>query len=284
MNGFDTGAEAPQHPHPACDAVYAEAEGCLPPAPKEFFPAPTPWFRLASGIEAGIVGGLAMLALQLSQSLWDGHVWWEVPNLLGSTFYGPRAFRAGAGMATVAGMALHFVITGCLGALFGLAFAQIQQRGRLVMLGLAASVGWYTLANAAFWPKVNPWVPVASPRPGTVVSHVLLGACLGFMGQRGFIGQRPGVWIPSAQMPALKSAGFVSPDEMPLSNAEIAAAGAAMAPDGAENPAAGAGSEANVAEIAAAKAETGSAGAPVGESLDLELGQSPAVTSSDALE
>src|SRR5580704_16785311 len=142
------------------------------------------WARLASGIEAGIVGGLAMLGILLSDSLWDGHVWWEVPNLLGSTFYCPRAFRSGLGLATLSGLAFHLVITGTLGGLFGLAFGGIQERGRLILLGLLVSLGWYNLANVTFWPKVNPWVLVASPRPATLVSHVLLGACLGFIGQR----------------------------------------------------------------------------------------------------
>lgn len=141
------------------------------------------WSRVASGIEAGIVGGLAMLAIQLSQSLWNGRVWWEVPNLFGSTFYGPRVFRTGAGLATLAGLALHFVITGTLGGVFGLVFGGVKHRGQLVLLGLLAAVGWYNLANAAFWPAVNPWVLVGSPRPATMVSHVLLGACLGYMGR-----------------------------------------------------------------------------------------------------
>ncbi len=140
--------------------------------------------RTASGIEAGVVGGLAMLAILISESLWNGRVWWEIPNLFGSTFYGPRAFRSGASMATLSGVALHFVITGTIGGLFGLAFGGIQKRGRLLLLGLLASVGWYNLANAAFWPVINPWVLLGSPRPATVVSHVLLGACLGYMGQR----------------------------------------------------------------------------------------------------
>lgn len=241
-NVFDNGAEAPQ------DTESSRSE----PLPAELSPAPafdqpaaavtlqaqplddaTPWFRVASGIEAGIVGGLAMLALQFSESLWNGHVWWEVPNILGSTFYGPRAFRAGVGMATLGGLALHFVITGCLGALFGLAFGAVRQRGRLVMLGLAASVGWYTLANAALWPRVNPWIPVVSPRPGTVVSHVLLGACLGFMGQRSRLltATAPAGSSDSASHyalgPALPPSGFLSPEEMPLPNAQIAAAQAA---------------------------------------------------------
>jgi len=125
-----------------------------------------------------------MLGMLVSESLWSGHVWWEVPNLLGSTFYGTRVLHSGAGLSILAGIALHFVITGTLGGLFGLACGGIHQRGRLVLLGVLAAVGWYNIANATFWPRVNPWVPFASPRPATIFSHVLLGACLGYMGQR----------------------------------------------------------------------------------------------------
>jgi len=125
-----------------------------------------------------------MLGIFISESLWSGRVWWEVPNLLGSTFYGTRALRSGADLSILAGIALHLVITGTLGGLFGLACGGIHQRGRLLLLGLVAAVGWYNLANATFWPRVNPWVPLASPRPATIFSHILLGACLGYMGQR----------------------------------------------------------------------------------------------------
>jgi hypothetical protein len=148
------------------------------------WPADQIWNRLASGIEAGIVGGAAMLGMLISDSLWSGHVWWEVPNLLGSTFYGTRVLRSGTGLSILAGTALHFAITGTLGGLFGLTCGGIHQRGRLVLLGVLAAVGWYNVANAIFWPRVNPWVPLASPRPSTMFSHVLLGACLGYMGHR----------------------------------------------------------------------------------------------------
>ena len=43
--------------------------------------------RILSGIEAGIIGGLAMLALLTMTSVLRDHVWWETLNLLGSTFY-----------------------------------------------------------------------------------------------------------------------------------------------------------------------------------------------------
>jgi hypothetical protein len=222
------------------------------------------WARLTSGIEAGIVGGLAMLGVLFSASLWDGHVWWETPNLLGSTFYGIRAFRSGPGMATLSGLALHFVITGTLGGLFGLAFGGIQQRSRLVLLGLLASVGWYNLANVTFWPKLNPWVLVASPRPATVVSHVLLGACLGYMGQRYRLG---------APAPAEGRSFLVSPiDPAPrLDLAPLAEISAEIAPS--SGPVRDA--EAPLADRHAAIAE-----APVAA----DRGPSSAEAPSDALE
>lgn len=165
--------------------------------------------RLARGIEAGIVGGAAMLVLLIADSLWDGRYWWQFPNLLGSTFYGPRAFRAGAGMATLSGFALHFVITGTLGGIFALAFDGIYQRGRMMLLGILVTVGWYNLANALFWAHVNPWVPAAAPRPATVISYVLLGACLGYAGQRRKLAPPPDLAVEQAQ--ALEPAQVLEP-------------------------------------------------------------------------
>jgi len=139
--------------------------------------------QLASGIEAGIIGGLAMLLLLVSGSLLLGHSWLEVPNLLGSTFYGSRAFRQAAGLATLSGIALHFVITGTIGGAFGLVCGGIPQRRRLVLLGVAAGFVWYYFADAVFWSRVNPLVPLYSPQPVTLLAHGLFGACLGYMRQ-----------------------------------------------------------------------------------------------------
>jgi hypothetical protein len=159
-----------------------------------------------------------MLGMLVSESLWSGHVWWEVPNLLGSTFYGTRALRSGAALSILAGIALHFVITGTLGGMFGLAFGGIHQRGRLVLLGVAAAVGWYNVANATFWPRVNPWVPMASPRPATIFSHILLGACLGYMGQRQ---KNSNVDTPPVN-PQVLPPGH--PDDLPAGPAELSLA------------------------------------------------------------
>lgn len=144
----------------------------------------SPLTRLASGIEAGVIGGLAMLGMLVSGSLLQGHRWWEIPNLLGSTFYGFRALRSGTGLATLSGIALQFVITGTIGGLFGLVCGRVRERGRLILLGILAGIGVYNLANAIFWTRVNPLVPAYSPQPSTMLSYVLFGACLGWMDQR----------------------------------------------------------------------------------------------------
>jgi hypothetical protein len=139
--------------------------------------------HLVSGIEAGVIGGLAMLLLMVSGSLLHGQPWIEIPNLLGSTFYGPRAFRPILGLATLSGAALHFVITGTIGAAFGLVCGRVQERRRLLLFGLLTGVVWYYLADAVFWTRVNPRVPLYSPQPATLLAHALYGACLGFMGR-----------------------------------------------------------------------------------------------------
>jgi len=136
---------------------------------------------LLNGIEAGVIGGLAMLALLVSGSLWRGDPWWTPSNLLGTTFYGARALSIGPGWATLAGGALHIFTTGLIGAVFGLLCGRIQRRNRLVLLGTLAGLIWHGFADAMLWPRINPLVPLYSAQPATLFSHALFGACLGYM-------------------------------------------------------------------------------------------------------
>ena len=104
--------------------------------------------RLLSGIEAGVLGGIAMLVLLVLGSLWRGDPWWMPSNLLGSTFYGARALRDGPNPATLAGSALHVFMTGSIGGTFGLICGGIQRRNRLVLLGTLAGLIWQGLADS----------------------------------------------------------------------------------------------------------------------------------------
>ncbi len=137
--------------------------------------------RVAGGLEAGVLGGLAMLALLAIVSLARGRHWWEAPNLLGSTFYGYRALGSGIGMATLSGSALHLVITGAIGCAFGLACGSIPGRRRLVLLGLATGIGWYYFADFILWPPINRLIPLYSFTPAFLTAHALFGVCLGYL-------------------------------------------------------------------------------------------------------
>jgi hypothetical protein len=140
-----------------------------------------PLTRLTHGIEAGVVGGAAMLTLLICGSLVEGRAWWEIPNLFGSTFYGMRAFRGGPAMATLSGASLHFVITGGVGALFGLVCGGIQHRTRLLFAGILAALAWHCVSQTWFWARVNPRVPAYAPEPLLMLAHLMFGFCLGLM-------------------------------------------------------------------------------------------------------
>lgn len=138
--------------------------------------------RTLHGIEAGVVGGLAMLGLLAAWSMWHRHVWWEFPNVLGSTFSRSGALYSGLGKSTLAGGALQLTITGLIGAVFGAVCGNVRPRHRLILLGTLAGVGWFFLANTLLWPRMNPLLPLFWPEPAGVLSHVLFGACLGYAG------------------------------------------------------------------------------------------------------
>src|SRR5260221_14620093 len=104
-----------------------------------------------AGVEAGVLGGLFMMAWLATLSLLQGRSVWSVPNLLASTFYGEAALRRGFRWATLTGVALHVTISAAAGLLFGLAVAGIASRARIMLLGIGAGVGWYFLILGVFW-------------------------------------------------------------------------------------------------------------------------------------
>jgi hypothetical protein len=134
--------------------------------------------RLLHGIKAGVAGGVVLLGSLAVFSMLRSRVWWEVPNLLGSTFYHYRAFNGGPGQPTVAGGALELTLAGLVGAGFGVACGNVRSRHRLILLGTLTGLGWFFLSNIFLWPRLNPWVALYWPQPAAVLSHALFGACL----------------------------------------------------------------------------------------------------------
>jgi hypothetical protein len=138
--------------------------------------------RLLSGIEAGVFGGIAMLAWLICGTLWRSDPWWMPLNLLGSTFYGVSALSFWHGRAALAGGALHIFMTGSIGGTFGLLCGGARPGRRMVLLGTLAGLIWQGLANTILWGRINPLVPLYSPQPATLFSYALFGACLGYLG------------------------------------------------------------------------------------------------------
>jgi hypothetical protein len=163
------------------------------------------WARLSRGIEAGVVGGLVALGFLVFASILARQGWWQIPNLLGSTFYGNRAFRAGVSMATLSGMALQFVISGSIGAAFALICGRIKRRGRIFLLGILTGLVWHYLGEALFWPHVNPRVPAYTSEPLILFGNVLFGFCLGGMLANREVRRQSGAAMPVTPASVLQS-------------------------------------------------------------------------------
>ncbi|MEO7144815.1 MAG: hypothetical protein ABI165_15050 [Bryobacteraceae bacterium] len=135
--------------------------------------------RLLDGLEAGVIGGLAMLAFFVLDSLGRHHRWWAIPNLLGSAFYGVRAFRMGPGIASASGIALQLTISGIAGVVFALALAAAPNRLRTTWAGIAAGLIWFAIAQRVLFPEIGPLVARYAPEPATLLANLVFGVCLG---------------------------------------------------------------------------------------------------------
>jgi uncharacterized protein DUF6789 len=155
---------------------------------------------LLAGIEAGVVGGLLMMAWLGLVSLLYGRTVWHPANLIATTFYGEEALRRGFRWATLSGFSLHLVVCVTIAIAFGLLVNRIPGRRRVLLLGLAAGLAWYLIGFTFFWRLVNPVVLEYRPSQAMLVAHLLFGVCLGTL---------PGY------REALRRAGFGPPIDAP---------------------------------------------------------------------
>ena len=131
------------------------------------------------GLEAGVLGGFAMLGALAGASVADQDAWWRFPNLLATTFYGARALRSGAGGPPVSGIALLSGIAGAAGAIFGALFGRAPGALR-VALGL----GWGALlfyAAEMLYRRFAPFIVLYQPETSALLGHILYGLCLARM-------------------------------------------------------------------------------------------------------
>jgi hypothetical protein len=133
--------------------------------------------RSLAGLQAGMLGGFAMLAVLALVSALDRRTWWSYPNLLAAWFYGPRSIGGGLGWPTVAGGALQMLVAGTAGAIFGALFGRHSGSRRIALLGLFW--GFFVFfGTEQFYKFSSPVVVAYMPRSASVVAHMIYGICL----------------------------------------------------------------------------------------------------------
>jgi len=151
-----------------------------------------------AGLEAGVWAGLGTLGWFALTAAWSHHSVWELPNRLGSLFYGPPGWRQGFHAATVAGLAFHLFTCGVVGLLFGCLAREAHNRVRARLLGMVTGLSWCYLAYAWFWKRLLP-PGGGMPPPWLLAAYLLFGVGLGCYpgrlrsAERHFLGEaRPG--------------------------------------------------------------------------------------------
>jgi hypothetical protein len=136
-----------------------------------------------AGFHLGVAGGLLMLVWFSVSAVLTRQVWWAMFHLFATTLYGDRALDRASGWITLSGMALHVVVSGSLGALYGLFSRQSEHTTRGFLIGVLAGVASYYLLYGWAWKKVNVLVPLYSSDRVMLIGHLLFGMVLGQHGR-----------------------------------------------------------------------------------------------------
>ncbi|HEY7391936.1 MAG TPA: hypothetical protein VH640_25690 [Bryobacteraceae bacterium] len=132
-----------------------------------------------AGLQAGMMAALAMLLWLGVSAVWQRRTFWTSENLLATTFYGSRALHDGFSASTFSGLALYLLLYSTLGCLFAYAVGKRGPSPRLVLVGIAAGLGWYYLSFHLLWRAVGPLVPILHAVTPTVLGHMIYGAGIG---------------------------------------------------------------------------------------------------------
>jgi hypothetical protein len=126
------------------------------------------------GIEVGVLGSFVTLAWFALISPIIGDPWWLIPNLFASHFYTDHQVRGGLGLVTLAGSAVHVILSGLIGAINGLC----TPGGRLFGLGLA--IVWYAVCYFFLWKRYAPLLLAYGSQPLLMTGWFLFGSTLGW--------------------------------------------------------------------------------------------------------
>ncbi len=134
--------------------------------------------HILAGLQAGVLGGLAMLAWLILTSSWRQQPWWAFPNLMASGLFGESIFRLGFGIASWSGMALLLFMAGLFGSLFALLVPESVSPFRFVLLAFLAGLAWYYATASLAVNRWAPLVPLYTPKPLLYSAHLIYGFSL----------------------------------------------------------------------------------------------------------
>jgi hypothetical protein len=132
-----------------------------------------------AGLQAGMLGTLAMLLWMGVSAVWQRRTFWTSPNLLATTFYGGRAVHNGFSSSTVSGLALYLMLYSTLGFVFGAIAGRRGSSPRLVLAGIVTGLGWYYLSFHFLWRAFGPLIPLLHAVAPTVLGHIIYGVGIG---------------------------------------------------------------------------------------------------------
>jgi hypothetical protein len=133
--------------------------------------------RGLAGLQAGMLGGIALLVVMAVFSVLDRRHWFSYPNTLGAFFYGVRSIGSGLGWHSVSGLALQLVIAGLAGALFGGIFLSADGGRRSLAFGLVWGLVVYYVSGQ-FYRVFKPLVLEYLPSGEALVAHLVYGVSL----------------------------------------------------------------------------------------------------------
>lgn len=137
-------------------------------------PAAKSFLHILVGIEAGVIGGLAMLAWFFLVTPLLGKPWWLITNLLASRLYTAPQVLVGPGIVTLVGAAYLLLAAGVVGAINGL----LTPGGRL--FGLAIAATWYLFCYLFFWNRLAPLMLVYAPQSVVIAGFFVYGSAIGW--------------------------------------------------------------------------------------------------------
>ncbi|MGA7238746.1 MAG: hypothetical protein WBY44_23900 [Bryobacteraceae bacterium] len=131
-----------------------------------------------SGLQAGMVGALCMLAWLGIDSSWDRRGFWNNENLFATFFYGDDAIRAGFSIRTLPGLALYLIVYTALGCIFAAALRNHFRPLRTLLAALIFSLAWFYFSFHLLWKSAMPLVYLLYADRPMIVGHLIYGVCL----------------------------------------------------------------------------------------------------------